>query len=837
MDIKKQRLVLAALVHDVGKIVYRTGAGKINHSTLGADFLEPYFRDDNNKKEILKAVRHHHLKDIEKLNTSSDDISYIVYEADNIASATDRRKNEDGSMGFTIDTPLESVFNSLQQICPLDDNAKTGKRVFKLQGLMEDDTLQYPTLTTNITADRSKYIQLLNTLESHLRQCSLDNMKINELLQIIEGVASYIPSSTASGEIADISLYDHQKLTAALAACMYDYFQENQLEDYRSYCYKGEVSKYRANMMYLLAGGKLHGIKEFIYNIPSKGAMRSLRGRSFYVDILLEHIIDELLNSLELSRCNLLFSGGGTFNLLLPNTDKAKKLLKRWQAQINKWLLNNFGSQLYFSVGKSECSAANFKIENNSASNKAMNDVYRELRISMNDDNKNRYTASLLQELFSPDSSINNNGDGEKECCICHKSSLNLYPYGESYACGNCSNLYKLGKELLNNDVIAVFKTENLLDSEKAVLSLPMYDSEEIYYLQVFSEKEAEEKAVKAERLYVKNKLLVGNTTSTRLWMADYAAADNAGNVYELGELATLSGGEKDENAIKRLGVMKADIDDLQLAVLAGFPHNLATFGRIAVFSRQIEMFFKRYINGICFGQITAAGEPGSKQFTLFDVQKDKKRKIHVIYAGNGSVLLAGAWDDVFEIAVDMKKAFSRFTNGKMSFSAGIGLYNPSCPITEIIRSTDDLNKYAKLSNGKDSITMFGSSVSGKGIYDNDYVRYKWANFILGVYKDKLQFIQKNIDITDTDSTKLKMGKGILYKLLELLRNSDEKINLARFAYALARLEPDKNNVLLYEKYVSIRNTFYQWYKNKVDRKQLATAIELMVYKVRQKGV
>ena len=49
---------------------------------------------------------------------------------------------------------------------------------------------------------------------------------INSLMAVMEANLTYIPSSTAKSELADISLYDHVKLTAAIAACIYDYLNE-----------------------------------------------------------------------------------------------------------------------------------------------------------------------------------------------------------------------------------------------------------------------------------------------------------------------------------------------------------------------------------------------------------------------------------------------------------------------------------------------------------------------------------------------------------------------------------------------------------------------------------
>ena len=69
----------------------------------------------------------------------------------------------------------------------------------------------------------------------------------------------------------------------------------------------------------------ISGIQSFIYNITSSGALKSLRGRSFAIEILMEHFIDELLNASELAGANLIYSGVGHCYILLPNTEKPRK--------------------------------------------------------------------------------------------------------------------------------------------------------------------------------------------------------------------------------------------------------------------------------------------------------------------------------------------------------------------------------------------------------------------------------------------------------------------------------------------------------------------------------
>lgn len=51
----------------------------------------------------------------------------------------------------------------------------------------------------------------------------------------------------------------------------------------------------------------ISGIQKFIYTIHSSGALKMLRSRSFYLEIMMEHMVDELLTRLEFESCKPYF--------------------------------------------------------------------------------------------------------------------------------------------------------------------------------------------------------------------------------------------------------------------------------------------------------------------------------------------------------------------------------------------------------------------------------------------------------------------------------------------------------------------------------------------------
>lgn len=823
---EKEILIKGALLHDIGKVCYRTGK-RINHSKLGGDFLEQYLKSNEETERLLNCVRYHHKDYLQKAKLDKNDLAYIVYEADNIASGMDRRENEGEEKGFDPKLNLDSIFSVFYS----DKKIQVANK-YPLIYKDINKAFNYPRKDISL-ATNSNYEALLNKIKSHFITKDINQISINQLLQIIEEGFSYVPSSTNRAEVCDISLYVHSKITSAVASCMKLYFDEQQIQDYKKYCFNSGSKIFRNEKIYLLISGDISGIQDFIYTIPSKGALKTLRGRSLYIDLLLEEFIDEYLEQIGLSRANVLYSGGGHFYILAPNIEDTKKAIDKLQAKMNRWLMENIGINLYLAIGTAECSA------NNLMKSEAQGNLFATVNKKLKDDKTIRYSKDedFLEHIFNVEKEKDT---AKKECNICHNLVDKLWKYNsdEEIACEFCLNLYKLGQDILTQDLVFV------ISKEKIDGGIKIFGKDKDLYMYAVNIEDIDMFKGKILRIYSKNNLLE-NDLAIRLYLADYSAKNENDEVMTFDDLAKSSC--KIDKGIKRLGVLRLDVDDLGIAFSSGFvsdkdkiEDNLryATLSRYADLSKDISMFFKVAINKICAGDLTGGVDFEEKAFNIFGIAKAPKRKVNIIYAGGDDLFLVGAWDEVLEVAIDINRAFKQFTNGKLTLSAGMAMFSPTYPISKMAEIAGLLVQMSKSKKDKNSIALFGmeTNLKANGQLECKHI-YTWEDFEMKVCKEKMNYLLARLSFDGDKFNKLSVGKSLIYRLMDLIQLADEdKLNIARFAYVLARMQPkqdkDEQKRKVYEDFVS---KMYQWINNNEDKKQLATALNLLVYYLRDK--
>lgn len=769
MEQRKQTLhaTYGALIHDLGKMLYRAGE-RGSHSESGYRKLKEIW----NEPDILDCVRYHHADPLKLANLSKKSPAYIVYIADNIASATDRRKKEteEGGQPFKKHMPLSSIFNLM------NDNQKEYEVPMRL--LSKECTL--PAIAGKVELSQQDYQNLSRCFLQELQNIPPEPQWINSVLMLLEKWTDSIPSSTNTHEYADVSLYDHQKITAAAAACISEYLLEHNISDYHQELFKHK--KFWGKKAFLLYSADMSGIQNFIYTVSTDNALRSMRSRSFFLELLMEHHIDEILDGCGLSRANLLYSGGGHCYLLLPNTQKTMACLARHSENINRWLRQQFGIRLFLAEGMTPCSAN--ELTNQPREKAPYKEIFHRISQRILFRKMHRYSAAELMEL-----NRGTFGTDGRECKIC-----GAVEHLDGEKCHWCNLFEQISREIQD-------KSKNIfLISKKPhsdlYMELPHGDGH--VYLSILDTGIDSDDVIRA---YTKNTHRTDFPYASQLFVGEYHDSNR------IDELADKSTG------ISRIAVCRMDVDDLGKAFISGFERSHAatkeeqykyvTISRTASFSRQMSRFFKYYINSI-LAQVTTDA-----------------LAVTIVYSGGDDVFLVGAWDHILDAAIRIQKNFQKYTCETLHLSAGILLKNTKYPIRRSASEAAELESFAKSQDGKNSVTLFEAS---------EQQTYSWHTFEENVIGEKKSLLERFFAVQE----EAERGKAFLYRLLDLLRNSEQRINLARFAYLLARLEPKKSNPS-YDMYAEFSQKMYQWYCDPQDRKQLITAIYIYVYQTRTK--
>ncbi len=789
MTDKQIDTIMGSLLHDVGKVIYRTGEDARKHSKSGYDFLKNEVGIEI--PGILDAVRYHHADALKCAKIEKDSLAYITYIADNIASAADRRQREAEDSGFEISAPLETVFNIL--------NRNHQRFYYHPKMLDPKEGVNYPTEEKK-KFDEHFYIKVKANLVGNLKGLEWRNQEyVKSLLEVLEANLSYVPSSTAKGELADISLFDHLKLTAAVASCILEFLEENKENDYCELLFKKSREFYERKV-FCLYSMDVSGIQDFIYTIASKNALKTLRARSFYLEIMMEHMIDSLLEKLHLSRANLIYSGGGHCYILMPNIKRAKEAADSYMEGVNRWLMENFQISLYVAWGYAPCSADNLKNEPMGS----YSEIFRQMTEIISKRKSHRYTAGDILALNK-----RTYKDYVRECTVCKR----IIKAGEEEICPVCRAIENFSKNILYDDFFTV-----ICEQRKDALPLPGG-----YFLVADSGESLKKKMQQDNyfvRAYSKNEIFTGKQIATKLWIGDYTS----GKTFE--EYA------REAEGINRIAILRADVDNLGQAFVSGFENlendnRYVTLSRTATLSRQLSLFFKLHLNRILMQGGYSINE-----------KPKHPRNVSICYSGGDDLFIVGAWNEVVELAVDIRRAFEKYTQGILSLSAGIGIYEDSYPVSAAAREVEELEDAAKKVPGKNAITLFEAGqkqwerkrkekkmvVAGEAKKGT----YSWKDFENQVLEEKYKVIYNFFQSSE------ERGKNFLYNLLELLRNRKEKINFARYVYILSRLEPGqeakKEEKEAYRKFSS---RMYQWAGNEEDSRQLITAIYLYVYLTR----
>ena len=768
MHTQTLQVTMGCLLKDYGVIARRAGGQGGSASQEGYSRLKELLPGES-WQPILDCVRWHEAPVLQQEQPAPDSAAWIVCAADRLADGTeDQKKKEAGE-------PLAPVFTHLNGHHPGWSLAPQP---------MDEEHVPMPAVEKQ-QISTAQYGEILRGLEQGLKDLKPDPEWVNILLGLMEQWTSFIPAESCTEEEPDISLFDHLKITAAIGSSVSEYMLDRGITDGREFLKNEE--EFRKEQVFLLYSADFSGIQKFIYTVSTSGALRSLRSRSFFLNLVMEHYIDEILEACGLSRASLLYSGGGHCYLLLPNTETVKETLRDINGTFNDWLLDEFGSRLFLAHGWTACCGND--LINVPASESPYKAMFRRVSSAVSAHKLHRYNSEQIRRY--------NSAAGEetgRECRICGRTDR----LSREDLCPWCQLFEDLSGKIQTSRFYLVTPEE----PENYDFVLPAWKGQA--YFTLTDEEGARKISAGGEpltRIYTRNRFCSDLPCSIRFHTGGYSYSN---------DMETLAGSS---SGIERLGVCRMDVDDLGQAFVAGFEqpgetepearYRYVKLTRTIAFSRQMSLFFQCWIDRILEGEKEGGGQLA----------------VTIVYSGGDDLFLVGAWNDVIEASERIREAFTRFTCGALTISGGITLFDAHFPIRIAANQTAELEDRAKQEPGKNAISLFDPGL--------DHT-YSWDTFRGKVMGEKHETLMRFFTMPGQER-----GTAFLYRLMELLEEAQEdRINLARYAYLLSRMEPERGPAK--EEYGVFADRMYRWALDPEDRGQLITAIQIYLYQIRK---
>jgi CRISPR-associated protein Csm1 len=770
---------VAGLLHDIGKFWQRAddlwkesknlnehvltmveeicpqredGQPKYQHVIWTYAFLNKHYKkfknagiaDENMKQsQLINLASFHH-----KPSTPEQGLITL---ADICSSGLDRSnekvqaKNPEWSWDKYKSVPFASPFAVLHT-----EKNKSFDIVYPAQKLGIGESA-YPTKVSKVD-NKKLYPNLWNEFESEFINLPDANAEafIYSLYHLLKKYTTFIPASTQ--DYPESSLFEHLKTTGAFAHCFAAYKEENHDAF-------GNGNRIRnislGHYPVKLFCGDISGIQTFIYNITNKAAAKSLKGRSFYVQLLAESIAIELLNECGCSLINQVYAAGGKFYLLLPNTKHVNSAIDAYRIKLEEAMWEKFGGQLSVNMDGINFS---FQLDNERPRILAENEsetmdvglLWRKLSEKTSNQKRRRYSNVFANSfdwiegtrLFE---ALGTGGEVE----VCAVSGLEISK-------GKDSKLNKADIEQGNETeplTIADFVKEQIelgrdLYEHKYLVSLKP-ESAKGYQAGAYTKWDMLEKGKTANQHYINNWIRTHHEDEIELKPDGFKPHEDNGLGWRLygGSSMPMKNGKpatfeeiaklEDEDEGARMGILRMDVDNLGELFMKGFPDEKRSFSALATLSSMLDLYFSGHINYIR--------------------NKEKyQNRVNIVYSGGDDVFAVGRWAELIDFAAEVRKGFRKFVGDRedISISGGMVMVGPKFPIAKAANmageAEDAAKKYKKprgLNESKENyllrkptknaINIFGVSICWEHDWDfvvefkNDLVKWIFTDEII----------------------------------------------------------------------------------------------------------
>lgn len=793
MDVIAQKILLAGLLHDIGKFYQRADdllfngniknqnneVGEVSfnlaqsicppndngrfgyqHVVWTSQFFEnkairevlekvPGLKDnvwkDNTQDSVVNLACNHHLPGsrLQQLIQFADWWSAGIDRTQPGTFEVDQKPDESikWGKGRYKKIPLYSIFNKMK-----GGNFQAG---FKLNPLSIDDKEHlFPIQITGEQdgLNQRLYRELWDAFVKEFVQLPTDSFNgfIDSLTFLLKKFTWCIPSNTS--DMSDVSLFEHLKTTAAFGHCLYRYFNETSPEILNSNKSDGKITPDNDVFPVILVGGDISGIQKFIYNIASSKASKSLKGRSFYLQLLIDSILQQILSHpmIQANQTHIVYASGGKFYALLPNTPAVVEALQSVTNNVQNELWKDHHGTIAFNTAYVpfayrsrktaekkwesfvEMNCENGTVESNTGG------LWKQLadRLTIK---KNKPFESIIAQhfdkLFNEQSDELKSGGLVKTCAVTG-SELKEGEFkkldDEIYVTNRVFEQTELGQALKDVDYLITFQH---LDQEPAYLNNRahakikvakvnhyLFDKVELAKDEADFRKISSADVSAVYRINNTDFIIPLKGKATSYGFKFYGGNEQACFRNDKGEILTYQiktiqkkaektfeqltqTRPKDTNSETYLGVLRMDVDNLGDIFINGLPDAGKSFAAFATLSFQLDLFFSGYLNTL----------RNNIQFRDW---------VNVLYAGGDDVFAIGRWDKLIEFAHHVRVAFDEFTGrNDITLSAGLAIVNNKFPIAKAADLAEDAEKAAKNhaineEKNKNAFCFLGETVS-----------------------------------------------------------------------------------------------------------------------------
>jgi len=596
----------------------------------------------------------------------------------------------------------------------------------------------------------------LKKLDHRLENIELWGEHFESLLMIY---TSAIPSARAGDVVPDVSLYDHAKSTAALAAAMYLYHLDTDSLSTTA------VQDYDADK-FLLIGGDFYGIQDFIFSTHGdirKYRSKLLRGRSFTVSLLTELAADLICRKIGIPLTSVALNAAGKFTIIAPNTPAAKHAVNEARQEINNWLVN-------ISYGQNAIGLSTIKASPEDFVNGKFLDLWEKLQSRMSNRKLSRIDLENHGGVFSDYLNKFRNDLPQPLCPLCGKRASSPESGNSRYirdddtnffCCDICRDQVFLGTNLVKKKRIVILDkntAQNLKYDD--CLYEPIYNNYQLIFsednesldfnsshiihhwsLSYILEKETRSNiAIKFINGYVPVFSEYDKTDSRFNKMEEPIRIDDPKTFGHLAATAKSMGDDKTVLGISALGVLKADVDNLGMVMACGLTEQTFTLSRLSTLSRQLNYFFSVYLP------------------YLLEKEPDFNN-IYTVFAGGDDLFLIGPWNRIIDLVARLKDQFKNYVcgNNEIHFSAGISLHKANTPIDAMAHAAEEALEASK-EGEKNKLTLFSCTISLDQVDSMEEVKNTLTDWL----------------------NKKHINKAMLYKLNELIHLAGEEKRLVK---------------------------------------------------------